>query len=138
MTDIYKNDFNKIIKELSNKMPYVKVGVLGEHANRIDGKMNNADVGLIHEFGSKNAPMRSFLRMPLGFYLNDKIRSSDYDGKMSISDSLYRIGAIAQAICQESFLTEGFGTWRPSQKSEGRTLVDTGQLMNSIKFEVVE
>lgn len=131
----------KLIKALAGKLPYAKVGVLQGHSSRGEGQKTNADVGRIHEFGIGGMVQRSFLRWPLQGRMASVIGKIEKQDKISLSDMVYQIGAMAKSIIQEAFTNEGFGMWIPSKKidlDQGNTLVETGQLRDSIDFEVVE
>ena len=132
-----------LIKEISNRMPTIKVGIMGEKASRADNEeMNNAEIGAVHEFGSekRKIPQRSFLRMPLETKLPDAIEKlkTDKNQQVNVKDIAYQIGAAANAIIEEAFLTEGFGQWPKTKHLNmgSSTLLDTGKLSQSIAFEV--
>ena len=58
--------FRRVMRFLTGKHRYVDVGVVGENSARDTGKLDNVDLGTIHEFGSEQGkvkiPERSFLR----------------------------------------------------------------------------
>jgi len=138
----------------SQKMPYAKVGILGGHSGRNDGDLSNADVALIHEFGvpDNNIPERSILRVPLMDQMPGRVANMTIDktDTIDLDAIIYKVGAIGKAVVQEGFTNNGYGKWPPSQKVvrnlakgawkqfAGDTLVDTGQLRDSIDFEVVK
>lgn len=149
----------KMIKDFTlNDGMYVKVGILGEKAARIndlEGKsdLTNADIGAIHEFGSKDGriPARSWLRVPLidniqkyMDKLEDKFKTkyNFLNTKKIIEPLLNELGLAGVKIVQEGFVTGGYGKWKPSKKlkdgdtKSGDTLVETGQLSQSISMEV--
>ena len=138
MNDSLKtNDLDKLAKTLNQKMPYAKVGILGQKADR-PGEKNNAEIGAVHEFGEAGMPERSFLRAPISENLSKKMGELKLEKDLSVKDMIYKIGAVAETIVRDAFLSGFDGKWIPSKKEEGRTLVDTTQLMKSISFEVVE
>lgn len=129
-----------------------RVGVLGSHAARTDDSgTTNAEIGIIHEFGSvsKNIPPRSFLRMPIETHIGaiatfmgqpamvEKVLS----GKAKEAFEL--MGIKAEEFVQQAFSTSGFGQWKPNApltiaiKGSSKPLIDTSQLRRSISSEVV-
>ena len=139
MSEIKFNDseLQNLIKELVNKKMTVKVGILGQAASRTDGA-NNAEIGAAHEFGTKHLPQRSFLRVPLENRLGQEVNAMEYEKKVSIGKLAHKVGNAEVKIVQEAFMTEGFGEWPVSKTAEhdGKTLVDTAQLRDSINYEV--
>lgn len=143
---------DQLIAAMKGALPNVRVGVLGEKAMRGDGKgsQTNATIGAIHEFGGSKMPMRSFLRVPISENLQKRMESSGAFDKdtlakvikdKSIRQWLNIMGKLAQMIVTEAFDTGGFGKWpawkTPGYKNEGgRLLQDTGELRESITYEV--
>ncbi len=130
-----------------------RVGILGGKAAREDdAPMNNAEIGLVHEFGSEgaNIPPRSFLRLPLeekrrelmkAFATNTAraaIESGDYKKVFQV------LGVKAEEIIQEAFASGGFGRWPAlkastvAMKGSSAILIDTGQLRRAITSDVVK
>lgn len=129
-----------------------RVGVLGSKDNRNgDGPMGNAEIGLIHEFGSETAglPPRSFLRMPLETHREELLKGmSNGAVKTAMETGQYRkvfaiLGVVAEGIVQKAFSSGGFGKWqklKPSTidaKGSAAVLIDTGQLRRAITSDVV-
>lgn len=153
VTTSVKIDTSKLkkIKKAFSKGGYVKVGVLGNEASRESEGVNNAELGMIHEFGSlsKNIPPRSFLRMPLETKKNDlgEVGSSKiFSTAIANGDielALQLIGIKGEEIVNEAFTSSGFGQWAPNapttvrEKGSSRPLINTGQLRRSITSEVV-
>jgi hypothetical protein len=127
-----------------------RVGVLGSK-NARDGEMGNADIGLVHEFGSEAAgiPPRSFLRMPLETHRAELLKGMSTKAVQDAMDSgQYRkvfqiLGVKAEEIVQQAFSTAGFGKWpklKPSTidaKGSAAPLIDTGQLRRAVTSDVV-
>lgn len=140
------DDLTKILKRDKTD---VKVGIIGKNGRR-ESTQTNAQIGAKHEFGSEKLPIRSFLRMPLTEYLQkylekskDAIFTDDLIKRILAAKSLAplfeRIGIIGVRIVMDAFNSTGFGKWRPSImefKNNHQTLVETGQLMKSIEYEV--
>jgi len=139
----------KILKE--NKLK-VKVGVLGDNGSRKDGRMNNATIGLFHEFGTYKMYARSFLRMPLSFKFNEYVSKAKGLGGAKLWETIYeersmkpllkKVGIIAERVVDDAFQTGGFGTWPDLhaetwlRKKNLQILIETGQLRRSITSEV--
>jgi len=137
-----------IAKAFKNKLPVVRIGVLGKDT-RSDGK-TNAEIGAAHEFGTSTIPQRSFLRMPLIEKLDSELDKSDLKKEdylkeviktKSIVRFMKRIAKAAEAVVSQAFSTGGFGKWarwkNPNYKNNsGQLLVDTAQLRDSISSEV--
>lgn len=139
MSEIKFDDsgLQNLIKELVNKKMSVKVGILGQDAARA-GESNNAEIGAAHEFGTDSLPQRSFLRVPIENRLSQEVEAMNFEKKVSIGKLAHKVGNAAVKIIQEAFMTEGFGEWPISKRAEhdGKTLVDTAQLRDSISYEV--
>lgn len=142
---------DRLLKALKDSSkPYIRVGILGSDATTAhtdeDGKsgLTNAEIGAIHEFGSENHPVRSFLRMPLSTYLSENLGSAGAFTKETmqqviaegtIDPWLEKVKIIAEETVAEAFDTGGFGEWPASdmeKKKVHQTLVETQQLRNSI------
>ncbi len=145
----------------------VKVGIFGnktargaierdkkKHAHVKKGShvtLTNAELGLIHEMGSKvrHIPARSFLRMPLSVK-SKEILADAFKGapellrKGQIRMILARLGIACEKWIQIAFATRGFGTWLPDnldtirRKGSAEPLIDSGQLRRSVSSQVTE
>ena len=107
---------------------FVRVGIIGSKASKTEHKgsnLTNAELGTIHEFGSKDGrhpPRRSFLEDSLKFKLkfNDEslkaLRQSLFKNlfvKGAPQQFLAELGAKCLLIIEEGFATNGFGMWKP-------------------------
>lgn len=155
----------QLIKAFKGKLPVVKVGILGKAQTRYEAtfsdksksyKVNkksqietsNATIGARHEFGLDGMPVRSFLRMPLIENLNKALsKAGAFDDAAlkkviqsgTIRPWMNKVGVTAVAIVLDAFKTGGGGKWPPSnmaRKKVQQTLVETGQLRNSITWEL--
>lgn len=145
----------------------VKVGIFGNKTARgaVDrdkqghGKvrkgsqatLTNAELGLIHELGSKtrHIPARSFLRMPLSLK-SKEILAAAFIGapellrKGDIRGILAHLGIACEKWIQTAFATGGFGSWAPDKpatvkrKGSDSPLIDSAQLRRSIASQVAE
>lgn len=128
----------------------VKVGVIGggEHA---DGGITMTELAAIHEFGSPaaNIPQRSFLRRALvwnsGPWLpafTAKLVGAVASGKMDEKKALEILGQRAVAEVKKTItgsdIPPPLAPATVAAKGSSKPLVDTGQLLNSISYEVVE
>lgn len=144
---------DKIMKALGGKPPKAKVGILGDKVTRGAGDNDttkkqegptNAEIGAAHEFGTSKLPQRSFLRIPISENLAkrmDKAGLTDKDtlkqvvATGSVGPWLKKVAVLAESIVIDAFDSGGFGKWKPSNmddKKNRQTLVETGQLRNSI------
>jgi len=111
-----------------------------------DGK-TVAEIGATHEYGvpEQGIPQRSFLRVPLmkkGKELIDSISKDLKFSKIDTTKALGKLGARGRNVVLEAFKTQGYGKWKPlsqttiEMKGSNKPLIDTGQLRQSITFEV--
>ncbi len=136
-----------LMKALKGKLPVVRIGILGNRNSRSKGG-SNAAIGAIHEFGSSELPVRSFLRVPLADHLQKTLEKNGALDKDTIAQVikvgsivpwLQKVAITAEEIVLTGFDTGGYGKWKPSNmahKKVHQTLVETQQLRNSITSEV--
>jgi len=140
------------LKALSKKE--VVVGIPAKkNKKHDDSPFTVAEIGAVHEFGSPSAgiPQRSFLRVPLSENVKQLFKALDKDlkfSKINTNKALGKLGAKGQSIVLEAFKTQNKGRWevlKPatiSNRLQGsgtgstKPLIDTGQLRQSITFEV--
>ncbi len=138
----------KAIKDSGN---YVKVGVLGSSKPRVNGDPIDAvSLAVIHEFGSPAAgiPERSFIRSSFEihrgeyFSLMRQTVPNIYAGKATVKKMLEVIGLKAANDIKHGIKQEGIpppnATSTVLHKHSDKPLVDTGQLVNSISWSVVD
>jgi phage gpG-like protein len=138
---------DKLIEAFGDKMPTIKIGVLGDGQARSGGQgPSNAEIGAIHEFGSAG---RSFLRVPLMDELSPALERDGIFSKKTMKEVLEKgtieplfttIAIVAEGVVLKGFDTGGYGKWKPSnmdRKKVHQTLVETTQLRDSITSEVV-
>lgn len=137
-----------LIKALKVKPPIIRVGILGSKDQRQGKGTSNATIGAAHEFGTTILPQRSFLRIPLADNLQKQMESSgalDKDvlaqvvKEKTVLPWMQKIAVLAESIVIGAFDSNGYGKWKPSNmdsKKVKQTLVETGQLRNSITSEV--
>nr|DAJ97448.1 MAG TPA: virion morphogenesis protein [Caudoviricetes sp.] len=124
----------------------VVVGVTAKTNGR-NGEFSNAELAAIHEFGSpaRNIPERSFLRKPLISNaavianLAKNAVGKFITGQITAEAALGALGEEAKSISKTA-ITEGITpALKPAtikRKKSSKPLIDTGQLLNSITYEV--
>jgi hypothetical protein len=127
----------------------VKVGIIagqGEGDADRDG-VTNADLGLIHEFGTATVPERSWLRRtfrnaPWLPKFVGALAKQVLSGKMTEDKALEILGMKGATEAKKT-ITAGDPIPPPNApatiraKGSSRPLVDTGQMVNAISFQVV-
>jgi phage gpG-like protein len=166
---------DNLMKALTDDKSRVRIGILGStaqrsaemHTDEVTGEqygegvstVNNAEIGLKHEFGGPstlpngvtiNLPQRSFLRVPLINQYQKFLEASGAFDRATLASVLkkgtmkrwlMKLGMIGEQVVLEGFDTGGFGEWKPSNmsfKQNHQTLVESQQLRNSIISEVTE
>ena len=131
-----------------------KISKSGKHLGHMKGQegsdLSNADIGLIHEKGSKSGKIerRSFIEMPLQLKMPrilEKVGQAVIDGltKENIRSAYKRLGVIGENIIQGAFASRGYGRWKANapitkaMKKSDMPLIDTAQLRKSITSQVV-
>ena len=129
----------------------VRVGIFAEKASRDDEGLNNAEIGAVHELGSKsrNIPIRSFLRVPCLEDLPKVLQSKGQKQLVSVimatgtEAALENLGVMAEQCVDDAFQSRGKGRWAPlkaatiSAKGSDVPLFDTGKLAASISSKVI-
>lgn len=146
-------------KALARGDTYVKAGVLGDAEHTGGDGITNVELAVIHEFGSpsNNIPERSFIRSTFeankAFY-QAALRAGInrvMDGQGSFARMLGMLGAKMAADMKKTIVagidppTSPATTARKLAKSyagaaagDPKPLIDTGQLLSSITWEVVD
>ena len=144
-------DVKNRIKELTKDKVFVGVP---EGGGRSDGKMTNAQIARVHEFGSpaQNIPARPFLTAGVTTAKPEivtQMRQASLDilsGKSGDS-AFNKAGLIGQAAVKKYVVAGGFAPLSPKTiqarnraRSNGnggtKPLIDTGQLLNSITYVI--
>lgn len=124
----YDDSGLKDLTQTLKKEYFLRVGIIGSKATKTEhknSKLTNAELGTIHEFGSKDGkhpPRRSFLEDSLKFKLkldDEKLKFL----KKSLFKSLFQkgapqqflteLGSVCLQIIETAFATNGFGMWKP-------------------------
>jgi hypothetical protein len=150
-TDFKIEGLDKLLKALKSPSASIRVGILGKGGARSAGKQTNAGIGRVHEFGLGHCPKRSFLREPLADNLKNEMESAGAFDKDTLKEVVskgtmlawcQKVAVLAEGIVLKAFDSNGYGKWaalKPStlaHKKNAQTLVETGQLRNSITSEV--
>jgi len=137
-----------LIKVFKDDKSVVRIGVLGAKNYRPGKNNSNATIGAAHEFGSSKLPIRSFLRVPLTEHIKENLENAgafeedavkDVIRNKSLIPWLEKVAVVAMAVVMKAFDTSGYGKWQPSdmtRKKTKQTLIETGQLRDSITWEV--
>lgn len=141
------------MRKLAAKEHSVKIGMVGPRAEETrDGGTTNLDVALFNEYGTRTIPARPWIGPSF-----DKNRAkyerqlakgleAVYEGRGDVETLLGRLGAEGAAD-MKNYVTQGAevpppnapGTLEHKQaKGDGdpRTLVDTGQMVGAVSWEV--
>lgn len=143
------NALKKTLKDIRASKAHVRVGVFEDANARTDG-MTQAKLAAIHEYGapSVGVPERSFLRSTFDARRDEyieqlrKLVKDVYVQRISPERALGLVGVQAAADIKKG-ITTGDGIPPPLQaatiarKGSDRPLVDTGRLLNSITWKVV-
>jgi hypothetical protein len=134
---------NKLLKNLKNVS--VNVGVLTGSGKHDDSQMSVAEVGFIHEFGTVTISERSFIREPINSNSKDikTLTGKQYkkvlNGEITAEKGIGLVGAFTVGVIQKSFTSNN---WKANSdatianKGSSKPLIDTGQLRQSIAWEI--
>lgn len=115
------------------------------------GVFSDAEKAAAHEFGTDTIPERSFIRLtfqkkePELVTMTEKVSRAIVAGKITPEQGLGLLGQWAASACQDT-IREQPVEWDPrsepyhsEQVAQGKTktLIDTGELLASITYEVV-
>ena len=137
------------IQGMIDKRYSARVGILSDKARK-DSDMKNAQIGAIHEFGSRsrNIPERSFLRFPLKMVMPTKsgVLGKAYMKAIEAQDvkQAYEVlGNVGRGVVLSAFRNKGYGRWRDlspvtvaAKKGKDTPLIDSGELRKSISYDV--
>ncbi len=151
MTTIIVKDFDgkfldRLKKSLTGKRDrYVKVG-FPSNATESDGT-KTALVAAVHEFGSpsQGIPERPFVRPSLDknrakrSALNKQNLKKVLNGGITIDAALGQLGHMAAGDIQEEIRNGNFAPLKPAtiqRKGSSKPLIDTGQMRQSVTYEL--
>ena len=122
----------------------VNVGIIdaGIHG---EGPYTTAQIGFVHEFGAGNIPERSFIRSTLHtdrkefLALSKKLLKEVASGNMTMDQALGLLGELGRDKISQKIVKISSPPNSPATitaKGSSNPLVDTGQLKNSITWEI--
>lgn len=139
------------IRLLKLKKSFVKAGVLGKNKARSEGQISNPELAAVHEYGTSRVPARPFILPPFlqnrEKYLEILKKGFAQAVTKDSPDAFLKIlRLLGQKMAADiKFYVTGGGPIPPpnspetiKRKGSSRTLVDTGQLVRGVDFEVVE
>jgi hypothetical protein len=124
---------------------HVNVGVLKKAGKHEGSDLTVAQVGLYNEFGTATIPERSFIRSTIEEKSREikKVSQTQYkkvlNGDIDLNKGLGILGVFVQGLIQEKFTNNNWLPNVPStiiSKGSSKPLINTGQLRQSISFEV--
>lgn len=138
--DLKRSNIARLLNKYKNlSKRSVSVGIhKKDNKNYPDSEVTTAEVGLFHEFGTERLEPRLWLRIftileaekdDLLKQIEIALREND-----NIDKALDEIGAYMKDRIKDRILSNEVTP--PSYNKTGITLVDTGQLVNSIDYEV--
>lgn len=150
-----KINFKLDVSEISGRLgadKVARVGVLAATNQREDDQgVTNAEIGLVHEFGSKTQgiPERSFLKLPLEMKRKELMKVLDSGAAKAAfeandTEKIFELlGLKAEEIIQGAFESGGYGMWPAlsqitvKKKGSSAILIDEGELRRAIISDVV-
>lgn len=161
VTDIDKG-WKKIVGDLRKlkNAPYAKVGLVGPSAGATHEEssagesLTVATIGMIHEYGSesRNIPERSFIRGPLEANKENlrsfiqKITFNLASQKLDVAQALGLLGLEGVRIIKQAITVDRIKPALAPETVKAKTrdgkagdtpLVDTAQMLNSVRHQVV-
>lgn len=150
-TRIIKDFDGKFLKRLARALSgkskkVVHVG-FPEGGPEKENGISVAGVAAVHEFGGGNVPERPFVRtgirrgIPEQMALNKANLKAVVHGTLTVPQALGQLGLMAAGHVQQE-ITEG--TFEPLQeatinrKGSSKPLIDTGQMRQSVTYEIPE
>lgn len=144
--------YNRIMSDLHKftREEGITIGIHEDKAKRDseDGEAvetNNAYIGLVHEFGRGHNPERSFLRKPFDEHVGEitqKIANAAaaiMTGRLTPTGALNQIGLFGVSLSKEAIrkgIPPALQPQTVKRKGSSTPLIDTGQLINSIRHKV--
>ena len=142
-----RKKLDKVLKQLDlTAAMYVVVGIPKSAPPREDdSSVTMAEVAFFHEFGTINAPERSFIRATVDkerdkyFRLQERFVDALYQGKIEPKKALGVLGEQAKADIQRTIaagVPPANAESTIKRKGSSKTLVDTGALRQAIDYEI--
>ena len=146
----------KIIKDFDGKfLDRLKKALIGKRervvnvgfpasAKEPDGT-STAFIAAVHEFGSEHVPERSFMRTSLEVNrnkrkaLNEQNLKKVLNGGMSVDAALGHLGLMASSDIKEQIKNGSYAPLKEvttKRKGSSKPLIDTGQMRQSVTYEL--
>lgn len=137
----------RLARALSGKSKKVVHVGFPEGGPEKENRISVAGVAAVHEFGGGNVPERPFVRtgirrgIPEQMALNKANLKAVVHGTLTVPQALGQLGLMAAGQVQRE-ITEG--TFEPLQdatinrKGSSKPLIDTGQMRQSVTYEIPE
>ena len=138
-------DLAKLKKQI--KSGKVSVGLPKGKSGQYEDGSTVIEVAAWNEFGTEKIPERSFIRVPVQqnkakyIELAKKQAQKIYTGKTTVDDALGILGLFMSDKMKASFTDN---EWQSNsaetieKKGSSRPLIDTGQLRNSITWQIIK
>ena len=135
---------DKLKKALTGKRERIVNVGFPASAKEPDGT-STAFIAAVHEFGSEHVPERSFMRTSLGANrnkrkaLNEQNLKKILNGGMSVDAALGQLGLMASSDIKEQIKNGSFAPLKAAtikRKGSSKPLVDTGQMRQSVTYEL--
>lgn len=134
--------FKKSAKFVAKEKPFVKAGILESSGQHSDSDLTVAAVATFHEFGTERTPPRSFFRK-----MQEEQRQNIRNFILNLQDSvilrpdqaLGLLGTFLVDLLKKQVDKTNDPPLHPrtiSEKGSTKPLIDTGQMRNSIQYEV--
>lgn len=131
---------------------HVRAGVVGPpaHQQHGDSGMTNGEIALLHELGNRNLPPRSFVGATMRdpavqaqfAQLQARVVGLVIEGRMSRDQALGLLGAFMAGAIKRTIVdgkvSPPLAPGTIEAKGSDKVLVDTGQLVGAVGFEVVK
>lgn len=143
--------YQKFLTDLKRKVQdsYVKVGIQGRKGAEDRGQINNVQLAAIHEFGTSAIPARPFIGPPIAAAKEESFALIADAARVALATqdiAVYkrRLGLLGEKLSSSirAYVTGGAGVAPPNApstvraKGSSRPLVDTGQMIRSVTYEV--
>lgn len=141
----YKAIFKELRKLEEN--PYVKIGIQAQDASKqAEGGPSLIVIAASNEFGTDRIPERSYIRKTHDENINEwsdlikGLKDKIYQGSMTVDQALDFLGLTIETAIKAKIQTTD-PDWEPNapmtieQKGSDKPLIDTGQLINSIRYQ---
>lgn len=138
--------WNELRKSLGQQPMHVVVGVQGNDDAREGEGIGNVALAGVHEFGGGNVPERSFLRSTLAANKSNyetlvgKLTKAVVENRIDLHQALGLLGEKVVSDVRDRIERDDLGVPLAQstidRKGSSVPLIDTGQLRNSITYEV--